>query len=172
VAAFVDHAAELMRGAGYTAFDGAPPEHAEHGAVAAPYAHVTAPLRRLADRYATEVCLALHGGAEVPDRVREALPRLPEVMSKTDHVASAAERGAVDLAEAVLLANRVGEEFDATVLDVDDRKPERGGTVALQDPPVRARCEGEKLPLGERIQVRLVEADPATRRVLFQLAGS
>ena len=30
---------------------------------ARPYAHVTAPLRRLADRYATEVCLALHAGA-------------------------------------------------------------------------------------------------------------
>jgi exoribonuclease R len=52
-AAFVDHAAELMRGAAYTAFDGALPPAPGHGAVAAPYAHVTAPLRRLADRYAT-----------------------------------------------------------------------------------------------------------------------
>ena len=38
----------------------APPS--EHAAVAAPYAHVTAPLRRLADRYAIEVCLALLAG--------------------------------------------------------------------------------------------------------------
>jgi len=169
-AAFVDHAAELMRGAAYTAFDGTLPEQPAHGAVAAPYAHVTAPLRRLADRYATEVCLAVHGGAEVPDDVRAALPRLPEVMARTDHVANAAERGAVDLAEAVLLARRVGEEFDAVVLDVDERRPERGGAVALQDPPVRARCEGEPLPLGERIRVRLVQADPTQRRVLFRTA--
>ncbi|HKT03875.1 MAG TPA: RNB domain-containing ribonuclease, partial [Rugosimonospora sp.] len=56
-AAFLEHAAELMRGAGYTAFDGVPPAQPEQAAVAAPYAHVTAPLRRLADRYATEVCL-------------------------------------------------------------------------------------------------------------------
>jgi exoribonuclease R len=161
-----------MRGAAYTPFDGPVPENPGHGAVAAPYAHVTAPLRRLADRYATEVCLATHDGAEVPDWVRASLPRLPEVMAASDHVANAAERGAVDLTEAVLLARRVGEEFGAVVLDVDERKPERGA-VALQDPPVRARCEGEPgapLPLGERIRVRLVEADPAKRRVLFRTA--
>ena len=41
-----------------------------HGAVAAPYAHVTAPLRRLADRYAAEVCLSLTAAREVPEWVR------------------------------------------------------------------------------------------------------
>lgn len=179
-AAFLDHAAELMRGAGYTSFDGAPPADPEHAAVAAPYAHVTAPLRRLADRYATEVALALYTGRDVPDWIRQALPRLPEVMAATDRTASAAERGAVDLTEAILLSGRVGESFDAAVIDVDGprhpapapaadparRRP--GGTVALDDPPVRARCEGE-LPLGERVRVRLAEADPVRRRVLFAL---
>jgi exoribonuclease R len=172
-AAFVDHAAELMRGAAYTAFDGAVPPAPGHGAVAAPYAHVTAPLRRLADRYATEVCLALYAGQPVPEWAREALPRLPEVMAATDRVASAAERGAVDLAEAVLLADQVGAVFDAAVLDVDDPRRDNHarprGVVALDDPPVRARCVGE-LPLGERIRVRLVEADPQRRQVLFELA--
>jgi exoribonuclease R len=179
-AAFLDQAAELLRGAGYTAFDGAAPDAPEHGAVAAAYAHVTAPLRRLADRYVTEVCLALHAGAPVPDWARAALPRLPEVMATTDRVASAAGRGAVELTEAVLLQHLVGEKFDAAVVDVDSppgesgaapvrgkpgRKP--GGTVALDEPPVRARCEGE-LPLGERVRVRLVTADPARRKVLFE----
>jgi exoribonuclease R len=170
-AAFLDHAAELMRGAGYTAFDGKVPDDPGHGAVAAPYAHVTAPLRRLADRYATEVCLALFGGAPVPDWVGAALPKLPEVMADTDRVASAAERAAVDLTEAVLLAGRVGEEFDAAVLDLDDR-PKRvpGGMIALDEPPVRARCEGD-LPLGGRIRARLVAADPVQRRILFTHAG-
>lgn len=92
-----------MRGAGYTAFDGAVPQQPEHGGVAAAYAHVTAPLRRLADRFATEVCLALHEGTGVPEWARQALPKLPDVMTVTDHLASAAEHGAVDLAEAVLL---------------------------------------------------------------------
>jgi len=119
-AAFLGHAAELLRGAAYTAMDGATPELHEHGGVAAAYAHVTAPLRRLADRYATEACLALFNGEPVPDWVRVALPKLPGVMAATDHVASAAERGAVDLAEAVLLQGRVGEVFEAAVLDVDE----------------------------------------------------
>ncbi|SIQ45591.1 RNB domain-containing ribonuclease [Micromonospora avicenniae] len=174
-AAFIDQAAELMRGAAYTAFDGELPQHPEHGGVAAAYAHVTAPLRRLADRYATEVCLALHEGRPVPDWVRTALPRLPEVMATTDRTASAATRGAVELTEAVLLADRVGEIFDAAVLDVDappsarSRPRPPGGTVALDTPPVRSRCLGE-LPLGERIRVRLVTADPAGRTVLFERA--
>ncbi|WP_327009013.1 RNB domain-containing ribonuclease [Dactylosporangium sp. NBC_01737] len=165
--ALIDQAAEMMRGAGYTPFDGEAPQQPLHGAVAAPYAHVTAPLRRLADRYVTEVCLALHAGADVPAWAREALPRLPEVMSRTDRVANAAERGAVDLVEAVLLQHRVGEEFDAAVLDVEKNRAD----IALDEPPVRARCEGDGegrgLPLGERIRVRLTEADPARRKVLF-----
>ncbi|MFB9236145.1 RNB domain-containing ribonuclease [Plantactinospora siamensis] len=204
VAAFLDQAAELMRGAGYTAFDGEVPAEHRHGGVAAAYAHVTAPLRRLADRYATEVCLALHAGTELPEHVRAALPRLPEAMTASDRVASGAERAAVDLTEAVLLRDRVGEVFEAAVVDVaggdhrdgtgggDHRdgaaggdhpdgaggkhpdngtggKRPAGGTVALDDPPVRARCDGD-LPLGERVPVRLVTADPAERKVRFARA--
>ncbi|GAA1856999.1 RNB domain-containing ribonuclease [Asanoa iriomotensis] len=178
-AAFLDQAAELMRGAGYTAFDGDLPEQPGHGGVAAPYAHVTAPLRRLADRYATEVCLALTSGQEAPEWARASLPKLPKVMSGTDRVAGAAARGAVDLTEAVLLQDRIGEEFDAAVVDVDSPRRtapapanpadgrQAGGTVALDDPPVRARCTGE-LPLGERVRVTLVTADPVKRTVQFQ----
>jgi exoribonuclease R len=168
--AFLGHAAELLRGAGYTAFDGETPELREHGGVAAPYAHVTAPLRRLADRYATEVCLALFEGVEVPEWARDALPRLPAVMTTTGRLASTAGRAAIDLAEAVLLEDRVGEEFEAAVLDLDaprEGHPPRGA-VAIDDPAVRARCEGEGLVLGERIAVRLAEADPLRRRVQFE----
>ncbi len=182
-AAFIDQAAELLRGAGYTAFEGDAPGEPDHGAVAASYAHVTAPLRRLADRYATEACLSIAGGDPVSDWVRQALPRLPEVMAASDRRASAAERGAVDLVEALVLADRVGEQFDAAVIDVDDPRPTSkrrnedpagkreprppAGTVALDDPPVRARCAGQ-LPLGERIRVRLVTADPVRRTVMFE----
>ena len=34
------------------------------------------------------------------------------------------------------------------------------GAIAIDEPPVRARCEGD-LTMGERIRVRLVQADPA-----------
>ncbi len=163
-AAFLDAAAELMRGAGYTAFDGAVPDQPGQAAVAAPYAHVTAPLRRLADRYATEVCLALSAGVEVPGWARQALPKLPDVMAGADHRAGAANRGAVDLTEAVLLEHRVGEEFEAAVLDMDEHR----AVVAIDDPAVQAKCEGTGFALGTRIRVRLTVADPKQRRVLFQ----
>jgi exoribonuclease R len=166
-AAFVEQAADLLRGAGYTAFDGAVPDQPAHAAVAAAYAHVTAPLRRLVDRYATEVCLALHGGREVPAEVRSALAGLPETMSRTDKLANAAERGAVDLVEAVLLRGRIGQRFEAAVVDVDPKR-ERC-TVALDEPAVRARCDGP-LTLGERAIVRLIEATPETRTVRFEPA--
>lgn len=167
-AAFLEQAADLLRGAGYTAFDGTAPAETGHGGVGAPYAHVTAPLRRLADRYATEVCLALHEDRPVPQWAREALPKLVKNMAATGRIASAAGRGAVSLAEAVLLAGRVGEVFEAGVLDVDaPGKRVAGGTVAIDDPAVRARCVGT-LPLGARIPVRLTVADPGKRDVQFE----
>jgi exoribonuclease R len=61
-AALLVLATRLLRGAGYTAFDGELPEQPMHSAVALPYAHCTAPLRRLADRHVGEVCLAASAG--------------------------------------------------------------------------------------------------------------
>ena len=58
------------------------PEQTGHAAVASAYAHVTAPLRRLVDRFGLVVCEALCRGAEVPAWVRESLPTLPDVMAR------------------------------------------------------------------------------------------
>lgn len=164
-AAFLDVAATLLRGSGYTPFDGGPPEQPFHAGVGAPYAHVTAPLRRLADRFATEVCLAVFAGTPVPEWALDALPGLPAAMASATRRAGEFERAVVDLAEAVLLADRIGQEFDAAVVDVAGEG--KSGTVALDDPPVWAKCSGPGLRAGERIRVRLIEADPATRRVRF-----
>jgi exoribonuclease R len=165
-AALLVLATRLLRGAGYTAFDGAPPEQPLHSAVALPYAHCTAPLRRLADRHVGEVCLAASAGTPVPEWARTALPLLPEVMTGATRRAGALERAVVDGAEAVVLAPRVGQVFSAVVVDAGPK----GGLVQLQDPPVAGRCEGGDLPLGERIDVTLVTADPVTRTVLFRRA--
>ncbi|NDU73257.1 RNB domain-containing ribonuclease [Actinomadura sp. DSM 109109] len=165
-AALLHDAAGLMRGAGYTAFDGTRPEQAVHAAVAAPYAHVTAPIRRLADRYATEVCLALAADRPVPEWAREALPELPAAMQRALRRGADIDHACVDLVEALLLRDHVGDVFDAVVVDVNGT----GGRVQLVSPPVFGRCDGEGLPLGEQVRVRLEEADPARRRVRFSRA--
>jgi len=172
-AAFLTEAASLLRGAGYEAFDGAMPARPGHAALAAEYSHVTAPLRRLVDRFAGEVCVSLCEGRQIPDWVHEALPALPELMDAGDRKCKAVERACVDLAEAVLLRNRVGEVFDGVVLDLNERvdwdhngKPD-AGVVMLRDPAVIGRLDGHDLPQGVELRVRLVAADPATRRVLF-----
>jgi exoribonuclease R len=165
-AALLTLARRLLRGAAYTAFDGTPPGLTTHSAVAAPYAHCTAPLRRLADRYAGEVCLALSDGSAVPDWVREALSVLPVEMGQADQRAHVLDRAAVDLAEAWLLQHRVGETFRAVVVDANAH----GGTVQLVDPAVRAHLEAEHPPLGAGVPVVLTEADVPTRRVVFRLA--
>jgi len=158
-AALMQEATGVGHGAGYTAFDGEPPAEPEHFAIAAAYAHATAPLRRLQDRYVSECCLAACEGSTPPDWVRVALPGLPEAMAAGDRRARAVERGVVDLVEAVLLSGREGERFDAVV--IDDR------VVQLSEPAVRGKVEGECPEPGVAVSVRLVRADPATRAVLF-----
>ncbi|MEU2350262.1 RNB domain-containing ribonuclease [Modestobacter sp. NPDC049651] len=165
-AAFLDAAASLLRGAAYTAFDGRPPAETGHGGVGAPYAHVTAPLRRLVDRFGTEVCLALAAGAEPAPELRAALPDLPGLMAASDRRTRDVERAVVDLVEATVLAGRVGEVFDAVVLDAEEHRC----TVVLSDLAVQARCD-VALPPGERVRVRLTVADPATRTVRFTAAA-
>ncbi|MFP3713715.1 RNB domain-containing ribonuclease [Puerhibacterium sp. TATVAM-FAB25] len=179
-AAFLNEATSLFRGAGYLAFgvpaDGAEggkvvalPTDARHAAIAAEYAHVTAPLRRLVDRYATEICLAHAAGREVPGWVLEALPGLPATMAAAGRTASAFERACVDVVEAALLGGRVGQRFDAVVVDVDERDGADRGQVVLRDPAVRARVDGASLPLGERAKVTLAEASVPARTVRFTL---
>ena len=164
-AALLTLATRLLRGAGYTAFDGAPPVVTTHSAVAAAYAHCTAPLRRLADRYVGEVCVALCAGAPVPDWARGALPQLPEEMAAADHRAHALDRAVVDLAEALVLQHRVGETFRAVVVEANHS----GGTVQLADPAVRGKLAATDPPLGQDVRVRLTEAEPLTRSVRFEL---
>ncbi|NEE56510.1 RNB domain-containing ribonuclease, partial [Streptomyces sp. SID8455] len=67
-----------------------------------------------------------------------------------------------------LLEGRVGDLFDAYVVDIQDRNPAIG-TVHLRDPAIVGRIEGgtAALPLGERLRVRLTQAGPASKTVLF-----
>ena len=169
-AAMVVACTRLLRGSGYVAFDGETPADPQHAALASEYAHVTAPLRRLGDRYASEVCLALCSGDPVPDWVTRALHGLPSTLSGSARRSSQYENAVVNLVEAELLRARVGEQFAGVVVDVDEDDPARG-TVVVRAPAVEARVDGEgDLPLGDEVTVVLAEADPVARRVAFRLA--
>lgn len=168
-AAFLVESTVLLRGSGYAAFDDEVPTTPAHAGVGAPYAHATAPLRRLVDRYVGEVCLAVAAGKDVPDWVRGALPELPEEMEASNSRAQQYEAGIISAVEAALLEDRVGETFDAVVVEIDER--DGGGVVQLVEPAVTARCEGN-LPLGDRVRVRLTLADVVKRQVRFELASS
>ena len=162
-AAFLTQAAHLLRGAGYAKLDAAntgdPAAVPIHAGVAAPYAHVTAPLRRLADRYANEIVLAHCAGREPPDWAVAALDELVTTMQVATHRDAAVERAVVDAVECAVLTARVGESFDAVVLD----RNKQGVVVQLRNPAVVATMAAD-LPLGDSVAVTVVAVDPIRRR--------
>ena len=173
--AILHSAGMLFRGAGYTPFDGEVPENVIQSAIGAQYAHTTAPLRRLIDRFVLVICEALSNGREIPAWAREALPDLPGIMAASDSLAGRLERMALDTVEAALAANHVGQVFDAVV--ISGSKPANGngngngpyGTVQIAEPAVTARCDGE-LVSGTQVRARLVKADITGRVIRFELA--
>jgi exoribonuclease R len=165
-AAMLRVASTLFRGAGYVAFDGSLPAETTHAAVAAAYAHATAPLRRLADRFVSEICVAVCAGTEVPPWARAGITELPHLMAAADQHAHQIDHAVVNLAEAVLLQDRVGEIFTGVVVEAEADR----GEIQLRDPAVRARIDGVNLPLGQSVAARLAVADVTTRRLVFTLA--
>lgn len=164
--ALIHEAATLFRGAGYTALDGEAPNGLMHAAVAAPYAHVTAPLRRLVDRFGLVTCEAITSGQAVPEWVRAALPALPDIMAGADRQAGAVERACIDAAEASTLAGHVGETFDAVVVDQNGK---RSIVVQLVSPAIVATVPGSA-PLGAAVTVTVVAADVAAGTVTLATA--
>ena len=180
-AAFMEQAMSLFRGSGYLAFgvggvgvpaddEASDSEEAVHSAIAARYAHVTAPLRRLVDRYGEEVCIATCAQAPVPEWVLQALPDLPDVMEQTGKRARAIGRGALTALEALVLRGHEGEVFDGVITSERDGR----GELVLAEPAVVTEIRAGKkasdggLPVGERVRVRLLSADPASG-IRFQL---
>ena len=170
-AAMAVAATRLLRGSGYAAFDGEVPEQPEHSALAAQYSHVTAPLRRLVDRYALETCVALSAGEPVPEWVTARFDELADTMRESGRRANQYERDVLDLVEAAVLRQHVGRTFEAMVTQVSEKKPATG-EVMVAEPAIEARvrsADDSPLPLGTDVTVKLVEADVAKRKVLFQL---
>lgn len=163
------HAASaLFRGAGYVAFDGDVPEATVQAALASPYAHVTAPLRRLVDRWGLIVCEALMQGRAVPDEVRESLPELPGLMQSSSQRSGALSRGALDRVEAALLTPHIGESFSAIV--VENRK--ENARISIAEPPITASVKGLEAEAGSTVSLTLQSADIGSGTIEFTAGSS
>lgn len=163
-AAFLTEATTLFRGAGYEVFtDGAPRKVAPHAAIAAEYAHVTAPLRRLVDRYGLEICAAHCAGRPIPAWITDTLASLPAAMAEGTQLANRYEREAVDIVEAAVLSAHVGKEFEGVVVEERDG----GGIVMLRTPAVRTRLEGQ-VKAGDQVRVKVSSVDLARGRITLQ----
>ena len=160
--AIMREAQKLLRGAGYV--DVAEKEPEIHAGIGGYYSHVTAPLRRLVDRYATDVCLALSAGTEVPQWVSEDAPTVLKTMMRTNQLANTVDRACLNLTEATVLQPWVGHNFQAVIMQTN----EEAGTarVFILDPPVLAECAGQPEEATETM-LSLVHANPQERDVLF-----
>lgn len=176
--ALLNQATSLFRGASYAAFTRTDeiPEDPEQSAIAAPYAHTTAPLRRLVDRFVLLVCHAHVRGEGPAPELLAALGEIPEAMQATGAQAGNLERAALELVEAMALGAWEGEVFDASVIERREASESENGDgaptrveVQLTDPPVTAWVPMDAA-VGEIVRVRLESVDRAARRAVFVAA--
>ena len=166
--ALLNQATALFRGAGYAAFASheEAPQDPVQAAIAAPYAHTTAPLRRLVDRFVLSVCWHLLSDRPVPPELIAALPVIAETMRQTASRNGQLERAAQDLVEDAVIAGHLGEELEGTV--IDRREAKNGGSprveVQLREPPVTAWVDADA-KLGQALRVRVEHAASEEREI-------
>ena len=150
---------------GYTAFDGEAPAQREHAAVAAPYAHVTAPLRRLVDRFGLVVCEAVPRGVRCRMPCARRCPHLADLMTESDRRARAAERACADATEAAVLHGREGEHVPRR-----RRRPHRQGHGTCSSSTCRCSpgSPASAPPWATRSPARLESADVAAGVVVVR----
>ena len=188
--AIMREAQKFLRGSEYLDLGTNPPRsHAgvitnNNGVRPEYYAQVTAPLRRLADRYATEIVLSLVAETPIPDWVTCDLEQVLAAMTASGRLAATVDHACLDYCEAEVLKTFVGHQFPATVVEVNPRQ--KTARVFVDKPPVLADCDyggasdraesntepsvepAAELIEGERYLVTLSEADPARRVVRFR----
>ncbi len=165
--AFLLQCTRLFRGAGYVGFNGDPPEHPEHGAIASVYAHVTAPLRRLVDRFGNEIVLALANDRTPPGWAVEALDELPSLMGQARQRESALERSLLDMTEALIMECHLGETFDGVVVDVARQRDQ--ARIQVREPAVVTAIPNDDFALGSTVKLLLETVDVERRSIHFNV---
>ncbi|MGA9279464.1 MAG: RNB domain-containing ribonuclease, partial [Ilumatobacter sp.] len=82
-------------------------------------------------------------------------------------LANRVDRAAIDLAEAILLEDRVGQTFDAVITDEDDR----GARIQIGDPAVVTRTVAHRVDPGDPVRVKLTAVDVAERSIEVERVG-
>jgi ribonuclease R len=154
------------------------------------YAHFTSPIRRYADLIVHRALIRMLGGKDgLPaGMTREELAEIAAQISTAERRAMAAERETVDRLIAHYLADRIGATFEAQISGVTKsglfvRLLETGadGFVPVSSlgadyyryeeaqHALTGEQSGESFRLGDRVQVRLVEAAPVAGALRFEI---
>jgi ribonuclease R len=154
------------------------------------YAHFTSPIRRYADLVVHRALVSAFrlGDGGLSDGERAKLDRIAEVISQSERKAMSAERETVDRLIAMHLAERVGETFKGRISGVArfGLFVKLAGTGADGFVPASTlgrdfyrhvesahalvgERTGESFRLGDKVDVRLVEANPAAGALRFEI---
>jgi ribonuclease R len=130
------------------------PEH--FGLAVQDYTHATAPNRRFPDLVTQRLLKAALAGHEAPYSAED-LAALARHCAKQESAAQKVERHLRKSAAALLLAGRVGEEFEGMVTGASSK----GTWARVKRPPVEGRVvRGEqRLDVGDRVRLKLLSTD-------------
>ena len=152
------------------------------------YSHFTSPIRRYADLLVHRALIAgLHlGEGGLTEDAESAFAEIGKHISMTERRAAMAERNALDRLTTAFLADKVGAVFDARIsgviraaLFVTENETGANGIVpalALGDDFFRfdetrkaliGRHTRTAFVIGDRMRVRLIEANPVTGNLMF-----
>lgn len=170
-----------------------PENHGHFGLSLEKYAHFTSPIRRYSDlivHRSLVKALKLGEGGLQPSQSQK-LEQIGEQISKNERRSALAERDSVDRYVASYLSNQVGATFAGRINGVN----RFGLFIALNETgadgivPMRSlsddyydydeahhllfgRRTGRKLQLGEPVEVKLMEANPISGSMVFQLISA
>ncbi len=167
------------------------PEHIGHfGLALGSYAHFTSPIRRYADVLVHRALVRSYGLGDggLSDEEAAQMPQTAESISQLERRAMEAERDTVDRYVAAYLSRRMGQVLEMRITGVtsfgffatveglggDGLVPAAtlGAEYFSHDEATHAlvgQTTGERYTLGDRLELRLAEADPVTGALRFEL---
>ena len=167
------------------------PEHIGHfGLALGSYAHFTSPIRRYADVLVHRSLVRSYGLGDggLTDDEAARMPLIGESISQLERRAMEAERDTIDRYVAAFLSERVGQVLETRITGVtsfgffatveglggDGLVPAAtlGAEYFSHDETTHAlvgQTTGERYTLGDRLELRLAEADPVTGALRFEL---